>query len=752
MTEPELKFVSGDELASELRVRRSPWLHQTVQPPMVESLLVAGWTVERKNKSSVRLRKPKPIDQALEDDVWSLLARVGFTHLSRGRRFTVPVAKSQEDAASKQIDVLAADDDTVLVVECKASASVVSRSLGKDLLEAKALRGPVSAAIRQHFGVKKRVGWLFVTRNIAWGPADKVRADEFKIRVLVDNDLDYYVRLADIIGPAARHQLQAEIFGSQEIEGLAQTVPAVRGRIGGRRFFQFTIEPDRLLKLAFISHRAKLDAESIGTYQRMLKKNRLTGIRKYIDEGGVFPTNIVVNFRSKLRFDVSADRPDGDVVFGTLYLPKTYKAAWIIDGQHRLYGYVGSKWSGATQLPVLAFEKLEPADEAKMFVDINSKQVKVPPNLLIQLASELYWESTIPAEAYHALLSKVVAVLGTDIASPVRNRMAQEGQPQSSQKPLTTTGMYDALKKTSLLGAIRKGILDPGPLYAEDDTRAVRRSVDILSRYLGVFAKALPQHWALGNAEGGYLCTNNGVTALLIVLAAILDIQERYGDQKPWQSNPEDLIRRVEPYAQPIVEHFGVLDLAQIKDYRRQVGNVGQRTAASAMMQVINAAKPGFKPEGLDDYIKSQDRTGTNQARQLMPELQLKIQHASLRLLRSTYGDGEDNWWRQGVPLKVRTEVAARREANERGGKLEQFFELLDYKAIASVSQHWETFKPFFAMGPKQGKDASLSWFDRLSELRNRISHPERGAVSDDELLFLASLMNHFDSVEGSLP
>lgn len=752
MTEPELKFVTGDELASELRLRRSPALHQTVPPPMVDSLVEDGWSIERRNKNSVRLRRPKPLDQALEDDVWSLLARVGFTHLSQGRRFTVRVAKDGAQEASKQIDVLAADADTVLVVECKAAAKVVSRSLGKDLLEAKALRGPVSAAIRQQFGVKKKVGWLFVTRNIAWGPADRARAQEFNIRVLTDNDIDYYLRLADVIGPAARHQLQAEIFLNQEIEGLAETVPAVRGKISGRRFFQFTIEPDRLLKIAFISHRAKLDAESVGTYQRMLKKNRLVGIRKYIDDGGVFPTNIVVNFRSKVRFDASAEKPDGDVAFGTLYLPKTYKSAWIIDGQHRLYGYAGSKWSGATQLPVLAFERLEPADEAKMFVDINSKQVKVPPNLLIQLASELYWQSPVPAEAYHGLLSKVVAVLGTEISSPIRNRMVQEGQPQSPAKPLTTTGVYEALKKTALLGAIRKNVLDPGPLYAEDDPAAVRRSVDFLSRYLSIFAKALPEHWALGNAEGGYLCTNNGITALLMVVAAVLDHLDKYADTKPWQVKPDELALRVEPYVKPVLDHFAGLDLAQIKDFRRQVGNVGQRTAAFAMMQVIHDAKPAFNPEGLDAYIKGQDRTGTVQARQLMPELQLKIQEGTLRLLRSTYGDGEDNWWRKGVPLKVRSEVAARKETNERGGQVEQFFELLDYKAIAYVPLNWEIFKPFFGIGPKQGKDASLSWFDRLNELRNRVAHPERGPVSEDEILFLQGLINHFDTVAVNLP
>src|SRR4029079_11504270 len=110
-------------------------------------------------------------------------------------------------------------------------------------------------------------------------------------------------------------------------------------------------------------------------------------IRAYIEGGGVFPTNIVVNFRTKRRFDLSADRSQGDFAFGTLYLPNTFKSAWVIDGQHRLYGFAGTSRESSTQLPVLAFERLAPQDEARLFVDINNKQVKVPWNLLVDLTS-----------------------------------------------------------------------------------------------------------------------------------------------------------------------------------------------------------------------------------------------------------------------------------------------------------------------------------------------------------------------------
>lgn len=749
MTENALQFVTGSALESELRKRRTSWITETVPAALVPERLEIGWEVDLKNKKTVRLKKRKTPARQLEDDIWAMLARVGFTDLSDGHNFTIPVTAGAIAPATKQIDVLAADGETVIVVECKTAQVMGVKSMAKDLGEANSLRGPVSQAIRQHYGIKKKVGWIFATRNIVWGKADLARADEFKIRVLTDNDLDYYLKLTALIGPAARHQLQAEIFSDQPIEGLKHTVPAVRGRVGSRRFFQFSVDPDTLLKIAFVSHRARLDADTVTAYQRMLKPAKLKAIRQYIDGGGVFPTNIVINFRSKRRFDTS-DNLNANLSIGTLYLPTTYKSAWIIDGQHRLYGFAGSKWSASTQLPVLAYEQLPPDEEARMFVDINNRQTRVSQNLLVQLMSELLWDSPVASDSYYALLSRTVAVLGKQLGSPLRGRTVQEGEKQSPDRPLTTAGLYEGLRKTNLVGTIKKGVLDPGPLYEKDSVTALQRTVAVLSSYFRLFAEALPDHWARGNADGGYLCTNNGVTALLLVLEAILDHLEAYSDQKPWQCSPEEIAGMVAPFVQPIIEEFSSSQPEEIKHYRRQVGNVGQRQSSLAMMQAVHNVKPGFNPPGLAEYIKSQDQTGTNAARQLMPDLQLKIQTFTLRLLRNEFGPSEDQWWMLGVPEKVRKEVAGRREASPKRGALEQYFELIDYKTIADSK--WTIFQPFFAWGEGRSKDAHLSWFQPLNDIRNRIAHPERGFVSDEELVFIQSLMDHFEKLEYQLP
>lgn len=55
------------------------------------------------------------------------------------------------------------------------------------------------------------------------------------------------------------------------------------------------------------------------------------------------------------------DQRDEDKLrFGWLHLPSTYKSAWIIDGQHRLYGFsdLDDKYLDST-LFVIAFERLD---------------------------------------------------------------------------------------------------------------------------------------------------------------------------------------------------------------------------------------------------------------------------------------------------------------------------------------------------------------------------------------------------------
>jgi DGQHR domain-containing protein len=186
----------------------------------------------------------------------------------------------------------------------------------------------------------------------------------------------------------------------KEIAGLSIKIPAIKTKMGGYNCYTFSISPEYLLKISYVSHRSKGKASDIDTYQRMLKKSRLSKIKDYISDDGIFPTNIVLNFeRGRLTFQkikqVSEVSDDIDVgILGWLDIKPAYKSAWIIDGQHRLFAYSGHEKALKSKLTVLAFEGLKPSKQAELFIDINAKQKSVKQSLLQELYAELNWMPT----------------------------------------------------------------------------------------------------------------------------------------------------------------------------------------------------------------------------------------------------------------------------------------------------------------------------------------------------------------------
>ena len=54
------------------------------------------------------------------------------------------------------------------------------------------------------------------------------------------------------------------------------------------------------------------------------------------------------------------------------------RAAYVIDGQHRLYGYSSSTRAATDLIPVVAFVSLSRSAQMRMFMDVNENQQAVP--------------------------------------------------------------------------------------------------------------------------------------------------------------------------------------------------------------------------------------------------------------------------------------------------------------------------------------------------------------------------------------
>ena len=221
-------LLAGDEIASELRRRKSKDQHKTVSAAnkkliaeKVEIERKDGWRVVRKNAKSTRMAKPKPADEQLEDEVWSVLAQMGFSEMSNGRNFTIAVEDGLEP---RQIDVFAKDDETVIIVECTQRENPGKKNMANLIEKIGAIRGHLYKSIRKFYGqqAKLKVKHVIATRNVAWSEADLNKCKEAQITVITDGELDYYAALVQHLKQAARYQFLAHIFGGQKIDGLAK--------------------------------------------------------------------------------------------------------------------------------------------------------------------------------------------------------------------------------------------------------------------------------------------------------------------------------------------------------------------------------------------------------------------------------------------------------------------------------------------------------------------------------------------------
>lgn len=454
-------IISGNSIKCKYKKKRLADKYSSVKKGKEEIYLDEGWSICKEYKTRTKLCKSKPIGDLFEDKVWCILSRMGFNEMNENNQFKIPISCS-EQVTPKQIDIFAKDRESVILVECKSAKETTRRSFRKDINEINGIRNKIITFINNHYGSKLKVGWIFATKNVIWSESDLELAKTSDITVLLDNETGYYEELVNQIGPAAKYQLLAEVFANKKIPNLKIKIPAIKGKIGGSTFYSFAIEPSKLLPITFVSHRLRMDNKTVITYQRMLNKRRLKSIREYIEkEDGLFPNSIIINFRtkkSKLRFEKIGNTPQStEASLGVLHLPGKYKSAWIIDGQHRLYGFAGSEKANKETIPVIAFENLDAAKQAKMFVDINSKQVKVPRNLLEDLYSDLLWDSDNELEKLLALTSKVVSELGKDISSPLYNKIQPSTRVRTKGKPITITTLTSAIKSNRLLGQVNRG-------------------------------------------------------------------------------------------------------------------------------------------------------------------------------------------------------------------------------------------------------------------------------------------------------
>lgn len=178
-------------------------------------------------------------------------------------------------------------------------------------------------------------------------------------------------------------------------------------RQGNHRFYTLTIPSNILAACSFATSK---DEDPQAGFQRVLDPKRAQDIADYIDKGGSIPSSIILsaqpdaNFRSVDRSKTAAFK----------FSPHSFL---VIDGQHRVFGF--SRAKTAIRVPVVIYDSLDKEEEARLFIDINTKQKPVPKELLLAIKSLARNETDV-----EGLLGQIFDLFHSDTKSALLGKMS----------------------------------------------------------------------------------------------------------------------------------------------------------------------------------------------------------------------------------------------------------------------------------------------------------------------------------------
>lgn len=752
MAEPSLfessePFIEPKSIPSEIRRRLSTDDLEKISPKLLGDYEANGWVLDTQLKKQVKVRRPKSHDRAFEDRVWAVMAKLNITILNKDRSFRLPYGQGQNEL--KQIDVFAADDEMVLVIECKSSDHVVTNTFKTEVEAIQGTKPGLIRTIKTRFPDHK-IKFILATNNIGMTNPTRDRIEAADIAIMDDDSIDYYFHLADHLGKAAKYQLLGSLFAGSKIPGLDATVPAIQAKMGGYTYYSFAIEPARLLKLGYILHRNRANSQLMPTYQRLIRKTRLKRISEFVEDGGFFPNSIVLNIdgpRRGIRFD-RVSQSDGGAKLGLLHLPQTYRAAYVIDGQHRLYGYADSDRADKDLIPVVAFVGLPRAEQVRLFMQINENQQAVPKNLRNTLNADLLWDSEDLRESARALKLRIAQQLGESKYSPLFGRVIIGENTKSPERCITIDAISIGLDRSNFIGTFTKTELrEPGTFYRGSNQSTFDALVPFLEFCFQYLRDELPEQWSLANSDGGFVFINNGVESLIRIFSDIVDHLSQNEQINPRECGPDDLFEYSQVYLDPLISFLSQLDFDEGVEFRRQYGTAGRTRYWRQLQIVIHNEFAEFNPLGLEDFLKEEEKQFNTESFEMIRDIEQLLKRDIRERLENGFGE---RWTRDGIPKKVfldATTLAAQKNLDrEPGDELEPWdcLHLIDYYSVVTYTHAlWqEMYQSQYTRpedeGAPGGWKEKANWMVKLNAIRNEVDH--NYAVTEEQYEYLVAI------------
>ncbi len=211
---------------------------------------------------------------------------------------------------------------------------------------------------------------------------------------------------------------------------------SLKTKFGNLIVYTQTMKVRDVITIYYIARRGQDDEP--GAIQRVLNKQRIEAIKRYLLDGNIFFSTFILNWTDE---KVKPEYNDGVIT-----IPIVPSAAQTIDGQHRLVGLQDAMAEdssiGNKEILVTLCLNLTTKDAAKIFVNINSEQKPVPKSLIYDLFGEI--DNNINHSVNRA--NDIADDLNENIESPYYGCIKYPGKPKGMGM-IDLSTVVDALKK-----------------------------------------------------------------------------------------------------------------------------------------------------------------------------------------------------------------------------------------------------------------------------------------------------------------
>lgn len=427
-----------------------------------------------------------------------------------------------------QVDVCAGHEDTLIIIECTRKDELGRKSLRDKIRELRGVEHTLESGFKKHqtYAKYEKFRYVLATKHIDVRHEDYAFANNEEPRVYIwnDNFVEYYMDLYDKINKYAKFNLLGEM-GIRPIDAMTIKIPAFLVNFEKTKMYCFVMNPKDLLEVSFVARR---ETPHERYYQRIINKERLSKIARYIDSGEILPNNLIIALRKEgVRFNPirrgdkfsMTEWPFPGISYGILEFPKDYRSCWIIDGQHRLYSFIQAQKT--FNMPITAFEGLEIEKQCKIFLDINKNQKPVPSDLVWDLNGDM-----IPSEP-DGIISNTVKSLND--SGPLFHKIYIPSRGiKRKYNFLKMSGMCLSLKRC---GFGRKDTRSKvqNPFYNEDHEIFSKNLSRGLCEFFTCVQKTLDKDWELNNR--GFVLDDGGNSIMVRLFETIIH-RTVIGDKK----------------------------------------------------------------------------------------------------------------------------------------------------------------------------------------------------------------------------